>query len=403
MVDSTEAVVVGAGPAGLLAAREIARRGVEVKVFEEHPTIGEPNHCAGVVSVEGLRLLGLEPSQEFVEGEITGGRLYSPSGAAIEITGTTTRAYVIDRTAFDRHLAHSAEKEGADVHTGRRVAELTVRAGRVTGVRGRDWAVQAEVVVDAEGAAGTLARRVGLPAGARGALAGVNVEVSGVDVEPHMVEVWLSSSLAPGLFAWVIPLGDGAARCGLAARTGDAYQRLKGFVDERFGTVRCSRPRRGVILTGGPIRRTYRDGMLVVGDAAGQTKPTTGGGVVLGGLCAIEAGKAAAESVEAGDPSAGFLQRYQRGWRSSLGREFASMLAARRLLNRLSDRRIDVLFDAFRREGLEGVLRGLVERGDMDMQSGVMREALREPRLLRVLMRGVGRMALGELRGLFNV
>lgn len=401
-MDRTEAAVVGAGPAGLLAAREIARRGVEVRVFEEHAVIGEPNHCAGLLSVEGLRRLGVDPSPDFVQHEITGGRIYSPSGAAIEITGKRTRAYVIDRAAFDRHLANAAEDEGAEIETRRRVKDFQIRDRRVEGIRGRDWAVQAQVVVNAEGTAGALARGLGFIPKSEGVLAGVNVEVP-IDVEPHMVEVWLGSALAPGLFAWVIPLGNGAARCGLACSTGDAFERLRGFLEGRFGSARCFPPRRGVVLTGGPVRRTYLDGLMVVGDAAGQTKPTTGGGVNLGGLCAVEAGRTAAEAVEAGDCSADFLQQYQRAWRASLGGEFASMLAARRLVNRLSDDRIDRLFDAFGREGFEETLQGLVEGGDMDMQSGVIRAALRDPRMLRVLVRIVGRLALGELQSLFNL
>lgn len=402
-MDKTGAVVIGAGPAGLLSAREIARRGVEVKVIEEHSIIGEPNHCAGLLSVEGLSRLGVRPSPDFVQHEITGGRIYSPGGEAIEIVGERTRAYVIDRAVFDRFLADVAEGEGAEVETGRRVKELILHDGRVEGVRGRDWSVHAQVIVDAEGAGAPLARKVGLAPPMVGALAGVNVEVSRVDVEPHMVEVWLGNDIAPGLFAWVIPLGDGAARCGLACSAGDAFERLRRFLDRRFSGARCSPPRRGAVPTGGPARRTYSDGLLLVGDAAGQTKPTTGGGVILGGLCAIEAGRTAAEAVEVGDCSAGFLRRYQKAWRASLGREFTSMLSARRLLNRLSDERINRLFDALRREGLEETLLGLVEEGDMDMHSGVIRAALRDPGLLRVLVRIAGRLALGELRSLFNL
>ena len=402
-MDRTETVVVGAGPAGLLAACEIAGRGVEVRVLEEHSVVGQPNHCAGLLSVEGLRRLGVKPSSDFVQHEITGGKIYSPSGAAIEIAGNRTRAYAIDRAAFDRFLAEVAAGEGVEVETRRRVKDLLINNGRIEGVHGRDWEIQAQVVVDAEGAGAPLVREVGLSPRMLGALAGVNVEVSGVDVEPHKVEVWLGSDIAPGLFAWVIPLGDGTARCGLACSSGDAIERLKRFLDRRFSGARCSPPRRGVILTGGPARRTYWDGLLLVGDAAGQTKPTTGGGVILGGLCALEAGRTAAEAVEAGDCSARFLQRYQKAWMASLGREFTSMHAARRLMNRLSDDRIDRLFEAFGQEGLEETVRGLVEEGDMDMQSGVIRAALREPRLRKVLVRGVGRLALGELRSLFNL
>jgi len=111
-VDKTDVVVVGAGPAGLLSAREIAGRDIKVKVIEEHQTIGEPNHCAGILSVEGLDRLGVKPSSDFVQHEITGGRIYSPGGEAIEIPGGRTRAYIVDRAAFDRHLAEVRRRRG---------------------------------------------------------------------------------------------------------------------------------------------------------------------------------------------------------------------------------------------------------------------------------------------------
>jgi len=402
-VENTEIVVVGAGPAGLIVASEVAKRGVDVKVVEEHPVIGEPNHCAGLLSVEGLRRLGVKPSEDFVQHEIIGGRIYSPNGADIEIRGNRTRAYAIDRAAFDRFLAEIAEGEGVEVETHRRVEDLMTKNGRVEGVLGRGWEIRAQVVVDAEGATAALAMKAGLTSRKLGLLAGLNVEVSGVDIEPHKVEVWLGDDIAPGLFAWVIPLGDGVARCGLACNSGDAHGRLMRFLDKRFNGAECSQPRRGIVLTGGPARRTYWDGLLLVGDAAGQTKPTTGGGVILGGLCAIEAGKTAAQAVETDDCSARFLQRYQKAWRASLGREFASMSAARNLMNKLSDDRLNRLFDAFHREGLEETLNNLVEEGDMDMQSGVIRAALGKSTLHRVLVRVMGRMLLRELMSPFNL
>jgi len=399
----TEVAVVGAGPAGLIAARELAHKGVEVTVFEEHPVIGEPSHCAGVLSVEGLQRLGVDPSPDFVQHEVRGGTVYSPGGTSIRIAGSRTRAYVVDRAAFDRHLADMAHDVGADIRKGHRIVELSVQNGQVIGVRGDEGATRAGVVIDGEGAGGSLARRLGLPRPAEGVLSGVNVEVSGLDLEPHNAEVWLGRDIAPGLFAWVIPIGEGEARCGLASAGGDAFERLSAFLGRRFEEVECSEPRGGLVLTGGPVSRTYADGVLLVGDVAGQTKPTTGGGVVLGGLCALEAAETAAEALEEGDSSAQFLARYERRWRDALGREFSSMLGARRFVNKLSDDRLERLFDSAKRAGLEEELEALVDRGDMDMQSGVLRSALAHPGLLRVLAGSLGRLALGELRGLFKV
>ena len=397
----TEALVIGAGPAGLLAAREAARRGAEVLVLEEHPEVGCPSHCAGVLSVEGLRRIRVEPSSSFIQHEVRGGRVYSPDGAEITVRGSRTRAYIVDRSRFDQKLAEEAVEAGAEIVTGRRVERLIIRGGAVAGAQGLGWEVEAEVVVDGEGAVAQLARSVGLAQERQGILSGVNCEVS-VDVEPHLVEVWLGQGVAPGLFAWVIPLGEGVARCGLACSRGDPAKRLEGFLRKRFSLEGSFPVRRGFVLTGGPISRTYMDGLLVVGDAAGHTKATTGGGVILGGLCAVKAGEAAAEAVEVGDASLSFLSSYEEWWRKNLGREFSSMSAVRRLLNGLSDEKLNQLFSAFKQEGMEQLIEEFVEGGDMDLQRAVLAKALRIPEVLHVLLRVLGRLALSELRG-FNV
>ena len=403
-MEQTEAAIIGAGPAGLLAAREIARRGIDVKVFEEHLTVGEPDHCAGLVSVEGLQRLQVEPSRQFIRHEIRGGRIYAPNGTFLEFRSEGTRAFVLDRPAFDRHLAEKAEKESAVVRTGRRVDGLEVVDGRITGIRVGDELIKADVVIDAEGSSAHLIEHsLRLEPQKAGRLTGVNAEVSGVDVETGMVEVWMNRDLAPGLFAWVIPLGEGAARCGLACNDRLAYDHLKKFIEKRFSIETHGGLRGDMVLTGGPSPRTYFDGLLVVGDAAGQTKSTTGGGVVLGGLCAIQAGMVAAEAVKARDVSSSRLRVYERNWRGLLGGEFKSMLGARRMLNRLSDEQINDIFNTVKNEGLDDLVRGLLDEGDMDFQGGVLRRGLRNPNLLRVLIKVAGQLALGELRAAFNV
>jgi digeranylgeranylglycerophospholipid reductase len=398
-----EAVVVGGGPAGLIAARELASRGVEVKAYEEHTVIGEPNHCAGILSVEGLARLGVKPSPNFIQQEVRGGVAYSPDGTPIRITGSRTRAYIVDRAAFDRYLAGQAEDAGAELILGHRVRELAVRDDRVVGVMGEDGPVDAGVVVDCEGIVGFLARSVGLSPPEEGVLSGINAEVSGVETEPGMVEVWLGKGVAQGFFAWVAPTGEGSARCGLACEGGDARTLLEGFLGRRFGETKHTQPVRWPVLKGGPVARTYGEGLLLVGDVAGQTKPTTGGGVIFGGLCAVEAAKTVSSALEADDCSADYLSRYEASWLGLLGREFSAMLAARRFADGVSDARMDRLFASLKGSGLEGTLERLVEEGDMDMQSGVLRSALTDPGMVGVMVSSLGRLALAELRGLFNL
>ncbi len=398
-----EALVIGGGPAGLLAAREMAKRGLEVTVIEEHPEIGEPNHCAGLLSIEGLKRIGVEPSPSFIHNRVKGGRVISPGGMIIEFKDTRDRAYVVDRAAFDRRLAEQAMEAGVEIKEGLRARELILKGGKVEGARGRGWEFMAGVTIDAEGGARTLARQLGLVRAGDGALTGVNVEVSGVDVDPEMVEVWLGGSIAPGFFAWVIPLGSGEARCGLACKTGDAPRRLERFVERRFKGGRMGPIRGGNLFIKGPIKRTYGDGIILVGDAAGQTKPTTGGGVILGGICAIEAGRTAAEALMRGDPSSSLLRGYQESWRKILGREFSQMLATRRAFERLSDQQIDRIFRTVKEEGwIMDILLSQLKEADMDMQSGFIGQILREPRITKILLKSLGSLVAEEIMRRLN-
>jgi flavin-dependent dehydrogenase len=268
---------------------------------------------------------------------------------------------------------------------------------------GEEGPVASGVVIDCEGTVGFLARSVELNPPEKGVLSGINTEISGVETEPGMVEVWLGEDVAPGFFAWVAPTGEDSARCGLACEGSDAKALLERFLERRFGETEHTTPVRWPVLKGGPVSKTYGEGLLLVGDVAGQTKPTTGGGVIFGGLCALEAAKTACSALEADDCSAGYLSRYEAAWRGLLGREFSSMLAARRFADGISDDRMGRLFGSLKSSGLEGTLEGLVEEGDMDMQSGVIRSALTHPGMIGVLAGSMGRLALAELRGLFNL
>ncbi len=395
----SDAIVVGAGPAGLIAAKWISSHGFSVKILEEHTKIGVPCHCAGLVSVEGIERIGVEPSSRWVQNKVYGGRIYSPDGQCIEIRDTRPRAYVIDRAAFDQVLADAAVDSGADLQTGRRVEKLAVVKGLFTGVSGDGWEEYASALIDAEGPSRRLAKQAGLVAPGRKPLLGVNIEIR-CEVGPEMVEVWFGRETAPGFFAWVIPTSVDEARVGLASSEGDPMKLLAGFVRKRFGNLEYEAPRAGQVLVDGPIAKTAYPGLLLVGDAAGQVKATTGGGVVLGGLCALEAGKAIVKTLE-GDPNA--LSGYEDAWRSLYGSEFRSMQTLRSFADRVSDQRMNRFFRAYTRAGLGELVSELVASGDMDMQDGIIRRALGEPRLIKAAMGGLGRLALDELRSLVNV
>ena len=396
----TEAAIIGGGPAGLIAARELARLGLETTLFEEHYHIGEPNHCAGILSVEGLQRLGVEPNSDFIQHEVRGGTVYSPSGTPLRITDNRTRAYIVDRAAFDKHLSELASNHGAVIETGVRVTGLLSSGGVVHGVKTKDD-IPAQVVINSEGISGKLAGSLGFPK-PKGVKSGINAEVSGIDVEPGMVEIWFGCRRSPGFFVWVAPTGDNSARVGLGCNSGDPWTRLKDFLNERFEIYQMGEPKRWPIITGGPLDVTHCGGMLLVGDVAGQVKPTTAGGVILGGLCALEAANVASKVVERGDSSMRLLKDYDEAWKRKLGKEFGTMLQARRVVDKLSDARIDRLFEAAKEAGLEEMASSLIREGDMDMQSKVIRKALINPSVIKVGISVLGRTLFSEFSALLK-
>lgn len=374
-------LVVGGGPSGLIVTKEAAKAGMDVTVLEEHNEIGTPVHCAGLVSTDGLARLDVHPNK-CVLNTVRGARFYSPGGLSVQVEADRPKAYVIDRRLFDKTLAAQAAKEGGRIILGQRVKHIASRQDRVVAVlAGRREQVNGDAVAIAEGARCLLTRglKIGVPTGV---LQAAQLEVAGIDLDPEFVELHFGRDLAPGLFAWKIPLSSDVARVGLACR-GSAYPRLKRFVEREFGKRwRTVNQSFGLLMTGGPIGKTFGDRFVVVGDAAGQTKPTTGGGIVIGGLCAYHAARALQHASGEGNWSAAALKRYEDGWKREVGKELKLMLTARRILNMISDKAMDKLFQIAIKEGLaERVL----AEGDMDFQSPALLSLIKQRSILKVI------------------
>ena len=392
----TEAAVIGGGPAGLLAAEAVSVNGFDVAVFEEHPRVGYPVHCAGIVSVEGMRRLGIEPDPCFHQNTVYGGSVFSSDGTCITIRDRKPRAYIIDRGGFDGYLADKMVNNGVSINTGRRVDHLFFKRRTVSGLALDDFEVSSKLVIDAEGAGGRILSRSGMEVKAEGMLRGFNVELRVDDVNPEMVEVWFNQETAKDFFIWVIPLGDNMVRCGLATSNDNGLEALGKFIEKRFKQEAPKQVQSGLVCAGGPIAKTVYPGLMLVGDVAGQVKPTTGGGVVIGGLCAGIAGLTAVRALEEGVETH-VLDQYERDWRGKFGSELQTMLFLRRLMNGLDDERINRMFHAFKDENLETSFIHLVENGDMDMQADVIKRALTDPAILLALAKSLGRMAVSEL------
>lgn len=357
---------------------------MSVAVFEEHSTIGLPEHCAGLISVSGLRRLNINIPRECILNRVNSAIFYSPSGTCFSVSRKKPQAYVFNRPLLDQYLASEAQKENVELFRNSKV--LAVKMGEKRSLKifhRKETVFETKVIIDAEGIRGKFVRNVGLTPVSKGVIPGVQFEVNNVEVNPHQVEMFFGNKVAPGFFAWIIPTGENTARVGVGARR-QALQYLKKFIknhpiaSKRLSKAIIVKKFGGAITLSGPIPRTYTDGFLVIGDAAGQVKPTTGGGVIMGGLCAQIAGEVAAKAVIDNNVDSKSLAIYQKKCRRLLSREFSSMLLVRRILNRMSDNNLDKLFNILIKNDFT---RDIEEIGDMDFESAVIRKLILKPKL----------------------
>lgn len=395
MKKKPDIIVVGGGPCGSYSAYTAAKLGAEVMVFEEHEEIGVPKHCAGHLNISSLRRLGLRVPRGAVENEIRGAVFISPSGKQFVLRCHAPVTYVVNRELFDKHLFDLALKSGVHYGLKSRVKSLLFDSGSVNGVvlkgeGGSRERVEANVVVDAEGCSSKLLKKTGLH-GLKGSMMvkGIQAEVDSVEgTEEDMVEVYLGNKVAPGFFAWIIPRNDGSAKVGLATESGDPRDYLRRFMEkhpvasEKLKKSRTTYTSFHPIPLAGPIPKTFSDGFLVVGDAASQVKSTTGGGVIFGLTCARIAGEVAYEAVKMQDFSEAFLSRYQSRWKRLVGFDLAAMLRMRRMLNSLSDSRIDGMIDLCRKLGVDSVLEKV---GDLDFQGRSLIPMIKYPGTVAVI------------------
>ena len=394
-METVDVLVVGAGPAGSTVAFHLARQGHRVLVVEEHGTVGQPVQCAGLVS---KRVLDLAGSDAFVRTSVRGASVFGPSLGSLSFKAAEPRAFVIDRAGLDVFLADRAAHAGAEYRTATRFDHLvtTSDAGvtaRLTGSDGRSLDVTARLVVGADGVASAVARAFRLRRSVE-ILPAFEAEIPQSPGDPDTVEVYLGRTIAPGLFGWWIPDGAGGARVGVAVDADgtparEYYTRLVKHLDRRFGQPLGSPT--AYLVSGIPIGtlpKTHGDRVLLVGDAAAQVKPLSGGGIFTGMRCAEIAAGVAQGALSRNDLSERALSEYDHAWRGELGDELRRALYLRKIFTRLTDVDLDAIVDALKDAPSQATI---VAFGDIDFPTHVVRELLgRSPSLVRLLPKALG-------------
>ncbi len=347
-----DVVVIGAGITGSYTARELARLGHSVAVVERHPEPGYKTSCTGIISRACLDML--PGSSSAIQREARSATVFSPAGNHVRIEREGTQAYILDRPSLDRLVAEQAAQMGVEYFfstpaTSLRSGDRGVHIKAEQGSRPLELSARACVI--ACGTAPGLIKQIGLGS-IREFAHGAQAEVTCRNTDE--VEVYSGKHMAPGFFAWLAPTVPGKAKAGLLSNRnpGRAIASFLKYLESRGKILPVAQGISFGSIPLKPLARTYSQRTLIVGDAAGQAKPTTGGGIYFGLLCAETAVRTLDESLKGDDLSGKRLALYQKRWHKILKHELAIDYWAHRFYQSLTDKQVEHIFQVILRHGI---------------------------------------------------
>ena len=350
-MDKYDIVIAGGSISGLLTAREVAKKGHSVLVLEEGFEIGTPDHCGGLVSKTALNDLEINPSEKIYDCAINDASIFSPSGKMLEINSKNQQIISVDRRQLDKQAAYQAQKYGAKIIVNSSYKEKTKE-----GVRTSIGDIDCEILVDCRGV-GALVND-----NRNGILLSAQYEVYADWIVNGHVEVYFDQIKYPGFFAWIIPSGNGIGKVGVSGKDINTSKTIEEFLKDK-GKYSTIRKIFSPIWINGPIKNFVSKDVVTVGDAAGQSKPTTAGGIYSCGMGGIMAGKAIAKYLETNDDFQ--LMQYQESWYSKFGKEFEKQQLARKILQKIDNKTVDKIFDMITPE----ILSEISSKDDFDFHT----------------------------------
>ena len=380
-----DAVVVGGGPAGTITAGLLAKDH-DILVVEEHASSGLPMQCAGLVTqdVAGMCGVGLD-----ILNRISGADVIFPSGGKFEVRAKGIKALLIDRTDLDRKLAEKAADKGAEIRYGVKYSGCSISEDGVSFSTDRGE-LRSKLIIGADGHSSKVAMSLGnnLP---KEYIYGIEADAKHRSEHDDVMTLRIGSEFAPGFFSWEIPFGD-MVRIGLCISAGNRStpseylgKLLKASGIEKEKVV--SKYSGKIPIGGRP--KSYGDRTLLIGDAAGQVKPISGGGLYSICKAAPILDRTVREALRENRVNSKHLSEYEKGWKKEIGREFSRGYKIRKLFTNLSDKDLDKIFGIIDRDDMRSILDNI----DLDNPSGVSKLMLRNPqvgmRFLPIILRAM--------------
>ncbi len=361
-----DVVVVGAGPAGAIAAKYAAMNGAITLLIEEHASVGSPVQCTGLISTAALMECEIGEGN-FVLAKMRGAFVYAPNCEELKVEGKDIKAYVIDRKIFDRALVEQSLDAGVDLllrtrFTGMERGKISVNSN------GEKKDIHADIVIGADGIQSSVGRAAGLLRCEK-FLSGIQFEAPYDAKDPEFVEIFTGNEIVPGFFAWAVPF-KGFARIGLATTYAPATNYLEKLLKHPVVASRYMGSRTEIVMGGIPLGapgKTATEDVMLVGDAAGQVKPTSGGGIYMGAVCARIAGEVAARASR----KEAKLSEYEKRWRGTIGRELGIGMRIHKSIGKLSDESLNEFIAFLNKPEVREVI---TEHGDMDRPSILLQQ-----------------------------
>lgn len=366
-----DVVVVGAGPAGSTAARYAVKSGASVLMIEKRQEIGSPVRCGEGIARGLFKKVDIPVDHRWIAREIDGARIISPAGHAFEVDESKAGSevgFVVERDIFDLTLARMAAKAGVDIAVKTSAVAVLREGGKVTGVKvrqnGEEKNIKAKLVIGADGYESQIGRWAGIDTNVKPSdiMSCVQYRLTGIDIDSKFTEFYIGSA-APGGYIWVFPKDEDTANVGIGMQ-GSILKKpgeVKYYLDKWIANnPKISKGKQLDMVAGGvsvcaPLDTVTADGILLVGDAARQIDPMTGGGIANSCIAAKVAGEVAGQAVKEKNFSKAFLQNYEKGWRAELEEHLFRNWMAKEKAMQLSDDTFDKLISLLAEVGMENI------------------------------------------------
>jgi len=325
--------IAGAGPVGGYVGYLLAKRGHDVRILEEHPKVGEPFQCTGLLTTSIAKDFDIK-NKDFLLNITSEIEVNAPDKTVVKIP---QKEYIVDRTRFDRHLINKAVDNGAELLLNHRLMSLK-HEGKIITLDAKDKRndkikkIKTDILIGADGPYSIVSRYLN-PDLRREYFHGIQARIK-LKTDARVYKTYFGG-VCPGFFAWVVPESGRIVRAGIALRKGNVYSHFRRFLDTRIKKYRIIDKQAGMIPIYNPRLRTEmkretrncRCSIYTIGDAAAQVKATTGGGIVPGARCA----KHLTSAIKTG-------HSYEKLWKHDVGKELWLHLKIRNVLDRFSDR-----------------------------------------------------------------